>query len=60
MSRSRLTAFAVVLFDGKHMTWSNLMALVIFAQSLNVCEIYSQNNKNAKTLALKMKVTVKK
>ena len=49
-------AFAMVPFDGKYMT-SYLMAIVMFALTLIIYEVYAKQN--AESLALKMKVKVK-
>ena len=52
------TTSAVTPFDGKYLT-SYLMAIVMFAQFLAICEIFTKLI-NAKRLTLKMKVKIKK
>ena len=48
---------SVALFDGKYMT-SYLMAIVMFALSLTVCDIFA-NQEYANNFTMKMEIKVK-
>ena len=59
MSRSRCTTFAMAPFDGEQLT-CYLIPIVMFALSLSVCMMFTNNNMHVLTLKMKVKFKEKK